>query len=164
MYINTRVGEISINNYHSKRIELTFPHWISVSLLPAQAIKVAHRLQNPLIDAWVDFADPNPKGPQGELRPIWDVMTVKHGNGVHTAWVGLQGSKLGIMNGINWAKIKSGPADYFRPDDSKKLTDKHIKKLCGLLYHWAGAMMIGYVTKRTVTKERVLHLEHSKTS
>lgn len=164
MYINTGVGKgwagykVYVTCYH-KRIELTVfkpegrhnPRclWCGVSLTTSQAIKVAYRLQNPLPDKWVSYVDPAPlPAPQGEVRPQWDVFLVKHSNGVHEGAIGITKGKIGIDAGNFLLPEKSCQTDYFASQREEKLSPQEIKKLAGLLYHWAGANLIGLATKK----------------
>lgn len=165
MYINTGVGKgwagykVYVSAYSEKRIELTIfkPEgrhnpkcmWCSVSLTTSQAIKVANSLQNPPCDKWVDFADPDPPpAPQGEMRPMWDVFLVKHSNGVHEGSIGIAKGKIAIDNGNFQFPKRSCQTDYFSSQREEELSSQEIKKLAGLLYHWAGANLIGLATRK----------------
>lgn len=169
MNIDTQIGKglsghkVLIAAYSDKRITLTIfkrdgygCNWCGVSLNPDQAIKVAYRLQNPLPDMWVDFADPEP--PElGEMRPTWDVFKVKHSNGVFKAHLAIAKNKLAVQTcQILTGETPAGPTDYFMDEHTESLTPKEITRLAGILYYWAGAHLIGYVTERTIIKEQVL--------
>ena len=173
MYINTGVGKrkhghkVSIIAWDAEsrdRIELTIYRgdrqevkWCSISLNPQQAIKVAHRLQNPLPDAWVDYADPDPPpAAQGEIRAYWDVFIVKDKNG-NKASIGIAEGKLGVSSD-QYYPSRSGPTDYFSHDHAEDLTPQEIKKLAGLLYHWAGAELIGLVREKKKLVRKILPL------
>jgi len=170
MYIHTKIGENKVSvvcwGYEDSRIELTIyvddqghTIWHGISLDPQQALKVAHRLQNPLPDVWVDFVDPAPApAPQGEMRSQWDVFKVKHSNGVHEGAIGILKGKIGINTSSFNIPKKSCRTDYFYCAKEENLSPAEIKKLAGLLYHWAGARMIGLVTERKKLVRKVLPL------
>jgi len=133
-------------------------HWLTVWLNPKQAVKLANFLLNPSKSVWVDFADPAPApAPQGEHRETWQVIKATC-NGVHPAWIAVKGKELAISH---WGYGRSQPVgvtDYFHAEHSEVLSTQECKLLVGLLFHWAGAMMIGYKTKRIVKKKPDLML------
>jgi len=196
MYINTGVGEggsrrdhkISIvawdtkypdsDDHPSIRLEIYktdhgMTNWVGVSLTPRQAVRVAHRILNPLGYRWGAFADPEPEGPKGELRPFWDIMKVKHKNGVHDGTIAIKRERTGnprsdkcyptettiAIHTMSWETIeKSHQSECFWSEHEEAFTPPEAKRIAGFLYHWGGALMIGYEDKTIKTTERWLPL------
>lgn len=168
MYINTGIGDgwaghkVSVStSFNGKFFELVIfqpvdyaggCHWVGVSLSPAQAINIAGLLINPPEDKWVDYADPAPEPePQGEIRKTWSVSKVKHKNGVYSAYIGITKNEVAINTSMVCPSPKrTCVTDYFWYEHSEELTSPETTKLAGILYHWAGAMMIGYKKRKRV--------------
>jgi len=110
---------------------------VGVTVDAQQATAIAHRLEHPLPDQW-------------------DVLRVKHTNRVHPANIGIGAGKIGIQIGSHLSS--SGPSDSFRFDTTETLDSKEAERLRGFLYHWAGAMLIGYVSVKEVIVQQVLPL------
>jgi len=131
-------------------------HWLwhTCKLRPSQAVVIAHRLLNPLPDHWEDFADPlPPPEPQGEMQETWHVIKAAGG------LLGIVGDKVGIATSrYSLGAYKPGQAVYYHPTWSVNLTPLEIKRAAGILFYWAGAMMIGYRIETKVSKSKVLAL------
>lgn len=129
--------------------------WISVSLTPDQAIKVANDLRCP------------PKRQSVKLCPMWQVYKIKHRNGGTRGMIGISEGKE-TMLGLNDDFISSGKdedktrlTDYFYCT-KVNLTSKEVITVSGLLFLWAGSKFVGTRQICKTTKENVLNTKDEK--
>lgn len=132
---------------------------VRVSLTPPQAIKVANDLMCPPEHQPVELMDGT-----SELRPMWQVYKVKHGNGVTRGMVGISDDKgpvLGLNdNFMSYDKTedKTRVTDYFCCT-AVKLTRKEVKTVAGLLFLWAGSELVGTRKVCETTTRHILNVE-----
>lgn len=175
--LSTRTGGgLGVSAYSDcARIELTVwkpwyvgrVSWKSVSLNPAQAVRLAHILLVP--PRWQRVRVQDGSKP---FRVVWQVLAVKHGNGVHSGEIGVSlrnhgGTvvEIGVLEMTgNYEKTRSRATDCWCPSWSVTMTTGQVKVLAGLLYLWAGARMVG--TRRVLRKsvERIMYLREPKPS
>jgi hypothetical protein len=171
VHINRIIEDkLQINTTGDSRIELTTwkpigyerCDWIGISLTPGQAIELANTIRKPPKPEPIEMA-------QGgtEIRPMWQVYRVKHGNGVTRGMIGVcfdDGVVLGLddsPNAISQKDDKTGLKDYFWCNEVR-LSSREVKLVTGLLYFWAGAMMVGTRKISKTTTRHVLNINDRK--
>lgn len=129
--------------------------WIDVSFTAKQSIDIVHTMLHPPGVGPVEMGDGS-----FEDRQMWWVFKVKHGNGVHSGWLGVTTDvechcKLGLYDSSNMPP-DIGMADYFFHSATISLSLKETHKLIGYIMHWAGAVLIGTKTKKVSRKVEYL--------
>jgi hypothetical protein len=169
--VTRRGGGLGVTNFDRGRLVLTMwqpwagpssgrVHWREVSLVPQQAIRLAHTIEHP--PHWQPVKIQNGTSP---YRAIWQVFAVRHGNGCHHAGIGIcriGRDKKTIWLGISDSKDRTRATDCWLESYSVMLTAPQSRPLVGLLYFWAGAAWVGARRATKVVTQDKLYLEEPR--
>lgn len=133
--------------------------WIGCALTPHRALQVANLLADP--PPWEPVKVGDGTTP---LRQIWQVLRVKHDNGVFVSSIGIARctakgltSQLGICESQSDSH-QTRKAQWWYPSNMVTLKPPQARILQGLLYAWAGLQMVG--TREDITPATTRSIPH----